>query len=284
MPGRRLASFRLGDRAELLVQQLLSPFAFTVPVPRQEDIGVDFFCSLITRDGPHLKSGQLFTVQAKSSAAPLVFRDPHESAWIMGLETPHLVCVANRDTLSMDIYSTWNVMCGQLAAGLHPVTLRFGDDPPNFPGVVHNPDGSQEIFLGRPIVRFRTDDLFNEGSVEQASATLREWLSFDRMNIANRHAGVYWVEGPLSYETGHTPFASGQSGIAFYWHQDNLPKSAGNLGRVATAIFLIFRDHLQGAEHDARRAALREVLRTHWQLLDSRIKSAMVAQGLGIEG
>jgi hypothetical protein len=48
MPGARLRGFRLGDRAELLVQHLLTGLAYTTPVPRQEDIGIDFLCSLIT--------------------------------------------------------------------------------------------------------------------------------------------------------------------------------------------------------------------------------------------
>ncbi len=37
MPGARSRSFRIGDRAELLVQHLLAGLAFTTPVPRQED-------------------------------------------------------------------------------------------------------------------------------------------------------------------------------------------------------------------------------------------------------
>ena len=40
MTGGRLGSFRLGDRAELLVEHLLAGVAFTTRVPRQEDIGI----------------------------------------------------------------------------------------------------------------------------------------------------------------------------------------------------------------------------------------------------
>lgn len=77
MPGGRLRPFRLGDRAELLVSHLLAGVAFTTPVPRQEDIGVDFMCSLITSDdeeGNFLRAGPFFFVQAKSLPRPVDLR------------------------------------------------------------------------------------------------------------------------------------------------------------------------------------------------------------------
>ncbi len=85
MPGGgRLRSYRLGDRSELLVQHLLSGVAFTTPVPRQEDIGVDFLCSLITGldDAGLLRAGPFFTVQAKSNVEAVVYHDPHQLEWI----------------------------------------------------------------------------------------------------------------------------------------------------------------------------------------------------------
>ena len=79
MPGGRARSFRLGDRSELLVEYLLAGIAFTTRVPRQEDIGIDFMCSLIT--GSHaaslLKPGPSFSVQAKSTTEAVVYEKPH---------------------------------------------------------------------------------------------------------------------------------------------------------------------------------------------------------------
>jgi hypothetical protein len=72
MPGARSRSFRLGDRSELLVQHLLTGIAFTTPVPRQEDIGIDFLCSLITGYGGEnlLKAGPAFSVPEGSFHRP----------------------------------------------------------------------------------------------------------------------------------------------------------------------------------------------------------------------
>src|SRR5713101_3331786 len=115
MPGGRLHSFRLGDRSEILVQHLLAGVAFTTPVPRQEDIGIDFLCSLITGYNANkqlLKAGPFFSVQAKSSAEKIVYEKPHELDWIRNQENPLLVCVADREAAAMDVYSTWNLVCG----------------------------------------------------------------------------------------------------------------------------------------------------------------------------
>lgn len=45
-----------------------------------------------------------------------------------------------------------------------------------------------------------------------------------------------WVEGPLTYETGDLPYASGTAGVAFYWNPANLPQCSANLERVANAL------------------------------------------------
>jgi hypothetical protein len=74
-------------------EELLTSIAFTIPVPRQEDIGVNCLCSLITGYGsPNLlKAGPFFSVQAKSSTDPVEYRKPHEIEWIRNKKTPFLL-------------------------------------------------------------------------------------------------------------------------------------------------------------------------------------------------
>jgi hypothetical protein len=114
MPGARLRTFRLGNRSELLVEQLLAGFAFTTRVPTPEDVGVDFFCSLTHQEKHLLKAGPFFAVQAKSSTDPIVYEKAHELEWVTNQENPLLICVADRKALAMDVYSTWNLLCGVL--------------------------------------------------------------------------------------------------------------------------------------------------------------------------
>lgn len=245
MPGGRARTFRLGDRSELLVEHLLAGVAFTTRVPRQEDIGIDFMCSLIT--GSHedglLKAGPFFSVQAKSIAGAVIYEKPHELEWIKNQENPLLVCVADRGASAMDVYSTWNLICALQAGwkGQLPNCIRLcpGDCSGDWPGVRDNPDGSQDILLGKPIVRITHDQVFNENSTHEIAEVLKAWVAIDRENIVNRHAGLHWAVGPRAYETGKPPV--GPHGASFYWAPENLEKCFVNMGRSATALWRVLR-------------------------------------------
>lgn len=286
MAGGRLRPYRLGDRAEHLVEHLLSAFAFTAPAPRQQDIGYDFFCSLISSEGQLLKAGTFFTVQAKSSAKPLIYKKKHEVEWITSQENPLLICVADRKSLSIDIYSTWNLICGPLAKGIPPrLELLPGIERSDWPGVEHLLDGTQQIRLGPPIARVAIRDAYDDNRMEQVAGVLGDWIALDRSNMVSTRAGMHWVTGPLNYQTGQSPSASAQ-GVAFYWHVNNLAKSAINLGRAATSIALILRDALPAEaanqEYWARKkSALQEVMHSHWDLLDDGVKQFLMREGFG---
>jgi hypothetical protein len=285
MPGARLASFRFGDRSELLVELLLSALAFTTRVPRQEDIGFDFFCSLITEEGNLLKAGPFFSVQAKSSLDPIIYEKEHELTWITTQENPLLICVADRPSLAVEIYSTWNLLCGPLAKRPTRLILKPGMTSSEFPGVIHKPDGSQEICLGSPVLRVTDEDISNDVRRQQIAAVLGRWVALDRTNIVNRQAGIYWVVGPLSYQTGQTPEASNALGVAFYWNIQNLDQCTINLGRISTALSLLLRDGLSSTDAVqpvwvGRIEALRLLIRAYWLMFDEQVRNILTQQGL----
>lgn len=245
MPGARLRSFRLGDRSELLVQHLLAGLAFTTPVPRQEDIGFDFLCSLIgqTEHSGLLRAGPFFTVQAKSKGTQTItYEKPHEVEWISQQENPMLICIADRDTVSMDVYSTWNLLCGVLAG--HPATktarkmvLCLDKTTEEWPHISNIPDGTQEILLGKPIVRVTHDDIVNEKNTKEIASVLGAWIIFDRLNIVNSRAGLHWVVAPRFYETNKMPLLNDPLGVAGYWNPKNLEKCSRNLVLSATSLW-----------------------------------------------
>lgn len=246
MPGSRPRNFRLGDSSELLVQNLLAGIAFTTPVPRQEDIGIDFMCSLISGygEGNLLKAGSFFSVQAKSNADAVIYDKPHEVEWITNQENPLLLCIADREAGAMNVYSTWNLLCavqngwrGQRQAGC----IRLLPDKvcTTWPGVEDQPDGSQDVCLGEPIIRIGHDQIFDEARTKEIVTVMDEWVRLDRMNIVNRHAGLNWVVGPLRYETGKAP---GAQIASFYWNVNNLEQCVLNLSRSATAVWRITHD------------------------------------------
>ncbi len=255
MPGGRPRSFRLGDRSELLIEYLLAGVAFTTRVPRQEDVGIDFMCTLIA--GSHsacmLTAGDtFFSVQAKSTAEPLIYEKPHELEWITHQKNPLLICVADRAAGAMDVYSTWNLICAVANGwrGTKPasrITLCPGECSADWPWVRDNQDGSQDVLLGKPIVRIAHDQLFSDDARQGIAEVLAGWVAIDWENIVNHHAGLHFVVGPREYETGKPP--GGPHAAGHYWSPSNGPKCQVNLGRAAAAMWNVLRMH-QPTEQD----------------------------------
>ncbi|MEY4515593.1 MAG: hypothetical protein RLZZ450_7715 [Pseudomonadota bacterium] len=82
MPGRRGANFRSGDRAEGLAAEMMRAFAAVVPIPRTEDVGIEFFATLLHRRGPLLDAGETFAVQTKSASVSELTFNQHQYGWL----------------------------------------------------------------------------------------------------------------------------------------------------------------------------------------------------------
>ncbi len=106
MPGMLLHSFRKGNRSEYLAQYLLSSLGLAIVVPRQEDIGADFYCSLAKREGPRLTFYAPYIIQIKTApTTDIHYGGPdkgdrakykkEELNWLFGQELPLLIGFIN---------------------------------------------------------------------------------------------------------------------------------------------------------------------------------------------
>lgn len=281
MSGARPRGFRLGDRAELLAEFLLSSLAFTTPVLRQEDVGYDFLCVLARTEGSLVKAGPFFTIQVKSNPDRLVFEREYELEWITNQENPFFLGLSNREELSLELYSTWNMLNGFLLKGVRKVVL--------VPGEVHGgmaietaDDGSEQtIPLGRPIVRISVDDAVDEVRARALADVLREWVELDRRNIVHRSTAMYWVEGPIDYTTNLSLDEHSQMQVSFFWNPKNLPDCERNFGRAATALRLVVRKALgqEGEQTHAQRIAdLEQALWSHGDCLGNFARAILREQ------
>lgn len=130
MAGFRPRNPRVGDRAEYLGTFLLSWVAQALPVPRQEDYGLDFHGGLLWPDGQSFRIGRGFSVQIKSNHDALFgpYGRPttqdaagawrqDEVKWLLGREpypvdpTPLFLCHVDVPNTTATLYSTapmWN--------------------------------------------------------------------------------------------------------------------------------------------------------------------------------
>lgn len=231
MPGLRSTNLRQGDHGERLAEFILGSFAFTTNVPRPEDIGHDFHCVLAERAGSakFLLMGPSFNVQVKSDHQPLRFDHEHEIDWIVKQENPFFLCVMTRETLTCEVYSTWNRVNGFLLYGPKPTLLQPGGEfalPFETDGVLHIP-------LGPPVVRLTAQDA-TDAKVGWVAEVLRPWIQLDRLNIVNAEVGLHWAEGPLNWKTNEAPPSNDLK--RFYWNAKNLKDCIDNFGRTAIAL------------------------------------------------
>ena len=95
---------------------MLSALGLAVSVPRQEDVGIDFYCTLGHEDGNVTRFFEPYNVQVKSaSESEFVCGGAHprtgawkihEIAWILSQRTPFFLGLVDRNAGRLDIFCT----------------------------------------------------------------------------------------------------------------------------------------------------------------------------------
>src|SRR5213076_2783758 len=115
MPATLAFGFHESNRGEYLAQYFLSALGVSAPVIRQEDIGVDFFCSLAREENNRLTFHSPFMVQQGAAGAKAFIyggytkEEVWHSAsieWLFSQELPLFVCVTDRSKARFKLYST----------------------------------------------------------------------------------------------------------------------------------------------------------------------------------
>lgn len=248
MSGKRLGSFRSGDRSEYLAGYALSRIAFVNAFPRQEDFGIaDFLCVLTKQEGQLVFPESAFYVQVKSDTDDVVL-DSDALRWISEyMDHPLLICVANKKTNRIMIYSCWSiwrVMFPQLVA--RRVNLVLGGDLPLGPPDHLDNAGHYRLCVGPPIIEKSLDEL--ESDPDFCHAILKEWLYFDAQNIARRRIGRIAIAGTARWKT-NTRLSESSDTKTLYFFGGDYRLAEKDLTPILTAL-------AQGYRHNKQRAKL----------------------------
>ncbi len=241
MSGKRIGSFRSGDRSEYFAAFGLSRVAFIDPVPRQEDFGVlDFVCILATEVGKHVYPESAFFVQVKSNTEPVVL-DRDAVRWIVHyMDQPLLICVADKAATRLTLYSCARMW---MALFLRPeaaelALLLDGEPPAPNPELAEDAAGARfRLHLGAPILSMTLSDL--EADPAAAHAVLRPWLQLDAQNIARRRMGRIAASCFASWTTNVAPTSSYEN---HYFFGSDFARAEHELAPVLTALAHNYRD------------------------------------------
>jgi hypothetical protein len=217
MWSQRYERTRKGDRAEYLAQYILSGFSLCVPVPRQEDGGIDFHCSLLRREGEFLRPSLAYNVQVKNTAKPIVIGGvtdggawrQHEIERFCKQEVPPLIGIVDDKEQRLDLFSTavrffvgrWKDKIIPRELWLMPYKpgadeqltdgeLEELDDIPNMPR--HR----WKLGLGQPIVTIPVADSDDPARREIIKGLLEPYLRQDARNIVIAEIGLGYFEWP----------------------------------------------------------------------------------------
>lgn len=283
MPGAAHEMAVLGDRAENLAAFVLSSFAFATGIPRQRDVGHDFYCVLQEPVGVDklVRAGPAFTIQVKSNDDPMTFRQSHEVDWLTSQENPFFVCIVDREALTVRIYSTWNrLLALHMWGPTRTYSLHVGDPRGTYPEV--HDDGSHVVIpIGDPVLSISAADAMSEGVGEAWAMVLRGWIELDRRNIVNSSAGMFWTIGPNrgSYTTNEV-LAPNEIAVAHFWNARNLTLCIRNLVWSATSLQLTARatQDLEPSVWQPRFEALARVLEAFEEFLGEPAKASLARE------
>lgn len=231
MSGRRPRGFHGGDRAEYLAKYVLSTFAQVVPVPRQEDYGVDLLCALTTRDSKSLFVEDTFGVQVKKRAKngiDITYGGhnkkgewkKYEIEWLLfGPSHPLLIGLVDIRQCRVDLYSTSNMWYVRWMAGYpFKVKLRSGmsGDQLVDPKAALDPSAESaqgdhgdckiwDVPLGPPIISLSAADYLDDTTINQIYSTFKTWLSLDRRNVTYQKLDIPFRERFKSWSLNKEP-------------------------------------------------------------------------------
>ena len=206
LTGATAANFHEAGRSEYLAHYVFSSFGTSVPVPRQEDTGLDLICTLTERVGQRLWPKASYCVQVKSTPDSWVFDDERSVKWIIEHPLPVFLCVVNKKEAKLSVYHTSPRFSAGITTPRPPrlemVPGKAGDGY----GLAWQRDGYElgengEHPLSAPIAEFTLTEILDDEFHSTIKSILERWIHFDQQNILRIQAGLPQFVTDYSYRT-----------------------------------------------------------------------------------
>lgn len=270
MTGAVAANLHEGSRSELLADYLFSTWGTVSPVRRQDDYGIDMYCTLTARAGQRAVVTDHFAVQVKSTTDPWVFSDEASVRWLVEHPTPLFLACVDKAAVILRVYQVtprfyvW-------AMGKLPGRLELRPDDTDA-GAFVPWEGGETFSLSAPILRVTIADFMNRAAMNKLRDVLECWVRFDRDNCDLVRQGLLRFRMPYEYRVNQLPPGSiGELGSAAPEHSflrrgiltaaEGAECIGGQLGRsgdLQAALYAaLFVDHLQRTHPDAFAGVLR---------------------------
>lgn len=202
MPGSTAPNLHEGGRSEIIADYLFSTWGTVTPVRRQDDFGVDLYCTLTERVGQRAMVTGYYSVQVKSNTQAWVFAKADEIRWLIEHPTPLFLACVDKCGGVLSVYQTIPRFVAGFSTEPYPLELLPSNDEEG--RIVHWCEG-QSLSLSAPILRVSLSDLCDTAKLERFKSVMRFWVELDQHNCMLRRMGVLRVQTPSSYRVNELP-------------------------------------------------------------------------------
>jgi hypothetical protein len=190
-----------GSRSEYLAQYVFSSFGTAVPVPHQEDTGLDIYCTLLEREGRRAWPRAYYAVQVKSNMEPWIFDSEESVRWIIEHPLPIFLCVVRKPEARIFVYQTTPRFAAWILP-LHKTRLELvpGTET-RAQSIVTSWEEGGSFELKAPILNFTIEDALDDSFRARIATVLKFWIDNDQENIFRVKCGNPHFQAPYEYET-----------------------------------------------------------------------------------
>lgn len=279
MSGRRGYAFHEGDRSEYLVTSALSSIAAVVPIPRQEDYGLDQICALTCREGSSLYIKEVFGVQTKSSSVnqvPYGGLDKErkwkewEIIWLFNQNYPLMIASVDKKTWQIQLYSTnrmwrlrwkkgWSCQLNMLVKEDSKSLLVNDVGQYQHKEVIQSiepcGDGQEwTIPLGPPVIDVKIRDLEEEEFRKKIFDCLEYWVQLENKNIIYHHLKVPFCVEVSNWKPNEIP----NSNNTVPWYFSNTGEGM-NINEIFSSIAPMIKSLVYNFKDQGQQNALKSI-------------------------
>lgn len=203
MTGAVAANPHEGSRSEIIADYLFASWGTVTPVRRQDDHGLDHYCTLTERIGQRAIVTDYYVVQVKSNLEPVKFETPESVRWLVENPNPFFLTCADKKKGILRVY--------QLMARFHvgigalPETLSISLEDTTDGRCNSLLDDPKQLSASAPILKVEWADILDDAKMDGYREVLADWIHIDRANLDRRAAGILRYQMPVSYRTNERP-------------------------------------------------------------------------------
>jgi hypothetical protein len=206
MPATLHPDFRSGNLSEDLGILLLRIFSAVAPTPRPDDVGIDAVATLLRKESEDcLVAEDSFYVQLKSHSERKVEYKGNAVRWLTNLRLPLFIGRVDKQTASMELYSTHRLSQQLVGQAPKEIELKFGRTAHR--GALLSCD------ISPPVLHWSTEAFSDERFAEKAYSLLHPIIRAEQLNIGFRVIGycreVRWTTNGVAETVDNITVAHG---------------------------------------------------------------------------